>query len=42
MKFSEMVWKRNKDLYNKIINTNFNKELMDGSLDKKKFAYYIE
>ncbi|AEM21364.1 putative transcription activator [Brachyspira intermedia PWS/A] len=42
MKFSEMVWKRNQDLYNKIINTNFNKELMDGSLDKKKFAYYIE
>lgn len=35
MKFSEMVWKRNQDLYNKIINTNFNKELMDGSLDKK-------
>ncbi|MEI0550574.1 thiaminase II [Brachyspira intermedia] len=42
MKFSEIVWKRNQDLYNKIINTNFNKELMDGSLDKKKFAYYIE
>lgn len=42
MKFSEIVWKRNQDLYNKIINTNFNKELMNGSLDKKKFAYYIE
>ena len=42
MKFSEIVWKQNEELYNKIINTNFNKELMDGSLDKKKFAYYIE
>lgn len=42
MKFSEKVWSDNKSLYNKIINMPFNKELMNGNLEKEKFAYYIE
>lgn len=42
MKFSEMVWKKNEGLYKKIIDMPFNKELMEGTLDKEKFAYYIE
>lgn len=42
MKFSEIVWKKNDSIYKKIIDMPFNKELMNGSLDKKKFAYYIE
>ena len=42
MKFSEMVWKKNEELYKKIIDMPFNKELMEGSLNKEKFAYYIE
>lgn len=42
MKFSEKVWKKNEGLYKKIIDMPFNKELMEGTLDKQKFAYYIE
>ncbi|WP_277422262.1 hypothetical protein [Brachyspira hampsonii] len=42
MKFSEIVWKKNEGLYKKIIDMPFNKELMEGTLDKEKFAYYIE
>lgn len=42
MKFSEIVWKKNDSIYKKIIDMPFNKELMNGSLEKKKFAYYIE
>lgn len=42
MKFSENVWDKNKELYIKIQNMPFNKELMEGKLNKQKFAYYIE
>ncbi|WP_300369315.1 TenA family protein [Brachyspira sp.] len=42
MKFSEIVWKKNEVVYQKIINMPFNKELMAGTLNKEKFAYYIE
>lgn len=42
MKFSERLWDKNKDVYDAIINHPFNKKLMDGSLEKEKFAYYIE
>ena len=42
MKFSEMVWKKNEGLYKKIVDMPFNKELMEGTLNKEKFAYYIE
>ncbi|MEI0447996.1 TenA family protein [Brachyspira intermedia] len=42
MKFSEKVWKKNEGIYKKIIDMPFNKELMQGTLDKEKFAYYIE
>lgn len=42
MNFSEKVWNKNKELYLKIANMPFNKELMEGTLDKKRFAYYIE
>ena len=42
MEFSKKVWDRNKKLYDKILNMPFNRELMDGTLDKKRFAYYIE
>ena len=42
MDFSKKVWDKNKKLYDKIVNMHFNKELMEGTLDKKRFAYYIE
>ena len=40
MSFSNIVW--NKEIYNKIINMPFNQELMNGTLNKEKFLYYIE
>ncbi len=42
MKFTDILWNKNEDIYKKIINMPFNKELMDGSLDKNIFSYYIE
>ena len=42
MKLSEIAWKKSLVIYNAIIDHPFNKELMYGTLDKKKFAYYIE
>ena len=42
MDFSKKVWNKNIKNYQKIKDMPFNKELMNGSLDKNKFAYYIE
>lgn len=42
MKLSTIAWEKTSHIYNAIINHPFNVELMDGTLDKKKFAYYIE
>lgn len=42
MDFSKKVWNKNIKNYQKIKDMPFNKELMEGSLDKNKFAYYIE
>lgn len=42
MIFSKTVWINNEELYKKIVDMPFNTELMKGTLDKKRFAYYIE
>ncbi len=42
MNFSQILWNKNEDIYNAIIDMPFNKELMAGTLDKNIFAYYIE
>ena len=42
MDFSKKVWNKNIKNYQKIKDMPFNKELMLGTLDKNKFAYYIE
>lgn len=42
MKLSTKAWQKTSNIYNAIINHPFNQELMNGTLDKSKFAYYIE
>lgn len=42
MKLSTIAWEKTSHIYNAIINHPFNVELMQGTLDKKKFAYYVE
>jgi thiaminase/transcriptional activator TenA len=38
MTFSQDVWQRNHDLYQKILALPFNQELAKGTLDVKHFA----
>lgn len=40
--FVDKLWKENLNLYEKIKNMPFNKELSDGILEEDKFKYYIE
>ena len=42
MKWSEKAWEAITPVYNEIIALPFIKELMDGTLDKQKFAFYIQ
>ncbi len=42
MSLSKKAWEKSLGVYNAIINHPFNQELMQGTLDKEKFAYYIE
>ena len=42
MKWSEQVWRENLPIYNKILESPFIKELMDGTLAKEKFVFYIK
>jgi thiaminase (transcriptional activator TenA) len=42
MLFSELAWTANTKTYEKIVQQQFIQELINGSLDKEKFAYYIE
>lgn len=42
MKLSTKAWERSANIYNAIIKHPFNQELMQGTLAKDKFAYYIE
>lgn len=42
MKFSELAWDKNTELYQKILQHPFNQELAVGILASDKFAYYIE
>jgi thiaminase (transcriptional activator TenA) len=42
MKLSTQAWNKSSHIYDAIINHPFNKELMQGSLDRDKFFYYIE
>jgi thiaminase/transcriptional activator TenA len=42
MKLSEEAWNRISNIYQEIINHPFNQELMHGTLNHKKFSFYIE
>ncbi|MDR0349215.1 MAG: thiaminase II [Tannerella sp.] len=42
MKWSEKAWEAILPVYNRIIELPFIRELMDGTLEKEKFAYYIQ
>jgi thiaminase/transcriptional activator TenA len=41
MNFTDKLWNTILDIYDKIINHQFNIELMKGVLDKEKFKFYI-
>lgn len=41
MTFSQDVWQRNLDLYQKILALPFNQELAAGTLDSKAFCHYV-
>ena len=41
MTFSQDVWQRNHDLYQKILALPFNQELAKGTLDRKAFCHYV-
>ena len=41
MSFSQDVWKRNFDLYQKTLNHPFNQELAQGVLDQQAFSHYV-
>lgn len=42
MTFSQLAWKHASTLIEKIMQHPFNQELSRGTLDRRKFAYYIE
>ena len=42
MKLSTKAWEKSSHIYNAIINHPFNQELMQGTLARDKFAYYVE
>lgn len=42
MKWSEEAWLKAKPVYDKILDLSFINELMDGTLDEKKFIFYIQ
>jgi len=42
MKWSEIAWSSIEQIYNKIVELDFIKELMLGTLDKNKFEFYIQ
>ncbi|RTL10950.1 MAG: TenA family transcriptional regulator [Neisseriaceae bacterium] len=42
MKFSQLAWQQNQANYQAIVQQSFNQELMNGTLAREKFAYYIE
>ena len=41
MTFSQDVWQRNQDLYQKILALPFNQELASGTLDREVFGHYV-
>ena len=41
MRFSEAVWQRNLDLYQKTLALPFNQELAAGTLDRAAFSHYV-
>lgn len=42
MKFTEGLWKEIEPLYEEILSLPFNRELMEGSLKRKKFSFYMK
>lgn len=41
-KLSETVWRKSERVYQDIINQPFNQELMNGTLSRERFCYYVE
>ncbi|MEC8568960.1 MAG: thiaminase II, partial [Pseudomonadota bacterium] len=41
MTFSQDVWQRNQDLYQKILALPFNQELTAGTLNREVFCHYV-
>ena len=41
MLFSQELWQRNLNLYQKILDLPFNQELANGTLDKEAFCHYV-
>ncbi len=39
--FSQELWQRNLNLYQKILDLPFNQELANGTLDKEAFCHYV-
>ncbi|WP_168464597.1 thiaminase II/PqqC family protein [Wolbachia endosymbiont of Ctenocephalides felis wCfeT] len=42
VKLSEIAWRKSEHVYQDIINHPFNQELMNGTLSREKFCYYVE
>lgn len=42
MSWSKKTWERTQPIYNQIISHPFIKDLIDGTLDKEKFLFYIQ
>ena len=41
MKWSELAWKESEPVYARILDLDFVRELVDGTLDREKFLFYI-
>ena len=41
MLFSQVVWQRNSELYQQILNLPFNQELAQGTLNRDAFSHYV-
>ena len=41
MRFSEQIWQRNAELYQKILALPFNQELAAGTLSSEAFSHYV-
>ncbi len=42
MSFTRAIWDETKDMFDAILALPFNRELADGTLDSKRFAFYVQ